>query len=322
MLTARMLTAVCGATLLVASACSSSGDGGRADVAFQAAAAAHIDGVGPGESAGAAPAPTPPASLVTSPPPTAPRRVELPAATPVALARTLQAGMVGDDVKWLQLRLRDLRFDPGAPDGVFGPTTRQAVWAFQKFVLGLTGEAVDGVVTPEVWDRMQQAIVVEPRRPEGTNTRLEVDLPSQTAVLYQGGDVRLITHVSTGSGQEWCAKGWCGQAVTPSGVYEVTRIYPDGWRDSKLGSLYNPVFFNGGIAVHGFKSVPNGPASKGCVRIPMHVAEYFHSLIRWGDQVYVFDGVQDPEAYGSPGQPPDKPDPNVPEELRAPVPDP
>lgn len=273
---------------------------------------------GPGE--GAAPAPTLPP--VTSPPVTAPRVIELPGATPVPLRRPLALGARGEDVRWLQLRLRDLRFDPGEPDGVFGPETQQAVWAFQKFALGWRGEAVDGVVTAEVWDRMQQPLRVEPRRPDGTNTRLEVDLPSQTAVLYKGGDVRLITHVSTGSGREWCAKGWCGKAVTPSGVYQVTRIYPDGWRDSKLGRLYNPVFFNGGIAVHGFESVPNRPASKGCVRIPMHVAEYFHRLIRWGDQVFVFDGVAEPETYGSPRQPPDTPDPNVPDDQRAPVPDP
>ncbi len=73
----------------------------------------------------------------------------------------------------------------------------------------------------------------------------------------------------------------------------------DGWRNAALGRLYNPVYFNYGIAVHGAGNVPNRPASHGCVRIPMHVAEYFPSRVSIGDYVYVFDGVKEPEAYGA-----------------------
>ena len=56
-----------------------------------------------------------------------------------------------------------------------------------------------------------------------------------------------------------------------------------GWRHAPLGLLYNPVYFNGGIAVHGAPSVPNYPASHGCVRIPMHIAQYFPGLVANGD---------------------------------------
>ena len=82
--------------------------------------------------------------------------------------------------------------------------------------------------------------------------------------------------------------------------------------ESKLGRLYNPVYFNYGIAVHGMTSVPNYPASKGCVRIPMHIAEYFPSLVQNGDHVYVFDGVKEPEAYGAQPPPIDTVDPDAP----------
>ena len=81
-------------------------------------------------------------------------------------------------------------------------------------------------------------------------------------------------------------------------------------RESKLGSMYNPVYFNYGIAVHGAILVPLEPASHGCVRIPMSVARYFPALVEYGDRVYVFDGVKEPEEYGSPPPPWDKPDPN------------
>jgi len=43
----------------------------------------------------------------------------------------------------------------------------------------------------------------------------------------------------------------------------------DGWHSSPLGSLYRPAFFNDGIAVHGYTSVPSTPASHGCVRVSL-----------------------------------------------------
>jgi hypothetical protein len=43
--------------------------------------------------------------------------------------------------------------------------------------------------------------------------------------------------------------------------------------------------------VHGYESVPITPASHGCVRIPMHISEYFHDLVTRGDSVHVFGGA-------------------------------
>jgi hypothetical protein len=52
--------------------------------------------------------------------------------------------------------------------------------------------------------------------------------------------------------------------------------------------MWNPYYFNGSIAVHGLDSVPNYPASHGCARIPMHVADYFYTLVHQGESVFVF----------------------------------
>jgi hypothetical protein len=44
--------------------------------------------------------------------------------------------------------------------------------------------------------------------------------------------------------------------------------------------MYNPVFFNfDGDAIHGDTDVPDEPVSHGCVRIPMDVAAFFHTLV-------------------------------------------
>lgn len=58
--------------------------------------------------------------------------------TPVQ-PRRLQLGMVGDDVKALQIKLHV------PADGSFGPVTKAAVIAFQRSVVGLV---VDGIVGP------------------------------------------------------------------------------------------------------------------------------------------------------------------------------
>lgn len=53
-----------------------------------------------------------------------------------------KTGAVGQDVVYLQWRLRQLGFDPGRADGVFGEETARAVAAWQKY----RGLKVSGVV--------------------------------------------------------------------------------------------------------------------------------------------------------------------------------
>ena len=57
------------------------------------------------------------------------------------------------------------------------------------------------------------------------------------------------------------------KAYTPVGTFRVYRVSDDPAYFGSLGELYRPRFFVGGVAVHGYRSVPNYPASHGCVRI-------------------------------------------------------
>ena len=227
------------------------------------------------------------------------------------LGRELVKGATGDDVKMVQQRLYELGFDPGGVDGIYGTSTIQAVWAFEKLVLGTPRDKTSGQVTPAMWARMEQPLGVEPRRPNASPTHVEVYLPEQVLVVFKDNKPILISHVSTGSDQDWCEvvkvdnddgtqteKGVCGKSITPGGIFYFNRRYP-GWRESELGRMWNPVYFNYGIAVHGAGNVPNYPASHGCVRIPLHIGNYFPTLVKYGDQVFVFDGVKEPEQYGA-----------------------
>ena len=60
-----------------------------------------------------------------------------------------------------------------------------------------------------------------------------------------------------------------------------------GWHTSSLGRLYNAQYFIGGYAIHGSLSVPEQPASHGCIRISMYSAEWFPSHAAKGMQVVV-----------------------------------
>lgn len=227
--------------------------------------------------------------------------------TTKAPAQGLVPGAEGEQVAAVQRRLRELRFDPGPADGVFGLATTYGVQSFQK----LHGMKPTGEVTPQVQAALASPTQPTPLVPDGGGDRVEVDLSRQLLFLYKGGDLRLISHISSGNGERYCAPGGCRTAITPVGAHRFMWRY-SGWRTSRLGKLYNPVYFTGsGIAIHGSSSVPTYPASHGCVRIPMHIAEYFPDLVSKGDAVYVLDGKTD---VGPP--------PALPAELPPPPPDP
>ena len=52
--------------------------------------------------------------------------------------------------------------------------------------------------------------------------------------------------------------------------------------------MYYSVYFNGGEAIHGFASVPNQPASHGCLRIPIANAIRVYNWLDFGDVIYSY----------------------------------
>jgi hypothetical protein len=132
--------------------------------------------------------------------------------------------------------------------------------------------------------------------PSAEPTRVEVDLKRQVLFLIRDRAVFKIITISTGSGKHYCVDGECADAVTPGGAFRVTRRIP-GWRTSRLGKLFNPLYFNGGIAIHGAPSVPAYPASHGCVRITMAAAQWFPGAVANGTPVYVLGGPRAPVPF-------------------------
>ncbi|MGI5270730.1 L,D-transpeptidase family protein [Nonomuraea sp. CA-218870] len=212
------------------------------------------------------------------------------AVTVTAPGKKLKLGAKGKAVVWMQKRLRELGYRPGRIDGRYGGTTLAAVWAFQK-VNGITPTSTIGAVT---WRALERPRLPKVLAANGRKTRAEVNLTSQIMTLYVDGELKLISHMSSGSGVPYCEttvwqgkeQRFCGSATTPTGTFKTTWRR-DGWHKSYLGELYNPIFFNGGIAFHGALSVPLHPASHGCVRLPMNVAEELPGLLGTGVPVHV-----------------------------------
>ena len=207
------------------------------------------------------------------------------------LATSIYQGSYSDDVRMVQDRLTQLGFVPGVSDGAFGQQTKEAVWAYEKLVLQTNPFEATGKVTDEMWQQMQEPIVIQPRRP-GSGTHVEIYLPQQVAAVFTANTPTLILHISSGSAitsarsteNSWCEtiqvntddngdpidppipKDVCGVSYTPGGVFRFRREVV-GDRVGALGRMFNPIYFNYGIAMHGAKKVPLEPASHGCIRM-------------------------------------------------------
>jgi hypothetical protein len=184
-----------------------------------------------------------------------------------APAEQLSLGAEGEDVRRLERTLRSIGFRTGPVDGRFSERTETAVAAFEK----LHGLGLDTVVEPEEYRAALRA-----RRPDPPLARpdsyLYVDLDRQVLYDVRDGRVEQVLPVSTGGGYTYTGRdGLQHVAVTPSGRFQIFRKVA-GWDLSYLGRLYYPVYFHGGYAIHGSKSVPLEPVSHGCVRIPIWLA--------------------------------------------------
>ncbi len=137
--------------------------------------------------------------------------------------------------------------------------------------------------------------------PTAEPTRVEIDLTRQVLFFWQDAKLVRILPVSSGFGGHYCGDdGSCGIATTPIGAFHATSKIK-GIHKSPLGELWDPVFFNGGIAIHGEPSVPASPASHGCVRIPMNDSTWMYTSLNLGTPVYVADSTHVPVPFNQGG---------------------
>lgn len=185
------------------------------------------------------------------------------------------------EIENAERRLAELGYWTGKIDGVLDAASRQALIAFQK---------VEGRKPGAALSREEYAALLLARPPlplESHFAHIEIDLRRQ--VLLRIDESAVVTHIlsiSSGNGEWFTSEGYSRRAVTPTGRFTVYHKIK-GWRRSPLGLLYYPNYILSGIAIHGSLSVPVGPASHGCIRIPMFAAEEFSRLTPIGTVVIV-----------------------------------
>jgi hypothetical protein len=178
---------------------------------------------------------------------------------------SLGPGSQGTAVRELEQRLADLRYALQRVDGSYGLDTVEAVYAFQR----LHGLAPTGRTDARLWQLLGSARTPSARYP---GSHIEVDKSRQVLLEVRSGLVVRVVHVSTGA-----------TGNTPLGRWQVYRKVPGfDW------VLYYPMYFLRGFAIHGYPSVPPYPASHGCVRVPMWIAQTLYDGHDHGTNVVVY----------------------------------
>jgi len=188
-------------------------------------------------------------------------------------AKTLQAEQMLSDLGYWIVKI----------DGAADDSTRQAILAFQK----VQGLKRTGVLTDQVLDEIRNAS--RPTAKYSGAAHVEIDISRQVIfIVDDSGQVLKVLSTSTGSGERYFSEGKWDRAYTPRGNFTISRQIR-GVRKAPLGTIYNPSYFNGGIAIHGSNSVPATAASHGCARIPRFADKDFVDMVYVGMPVFVYD---------------------------------
>ena len=178
-------------------------------------------------------------------------------------------GARGDLVWILQRGLRSLGF-PTAKSGYFGASTARAVLAYRKTnLMGRSGFANRRVFRGIFHRRGRFRL-----RYARAGRHVEFDWSRQVLVLARAGRARRVYHASS------------GKPSTPT-VFGSFRFYRKDPGTNSLGMVHSTYFFRG-YAIHGYKSVPNYPASHGCIRVPIPNARSIYRWIRRGTPIFVY----------------------------------
>lgn len=192
--------------------------------------------------------------------------------------------LTGTQIREAERLLSELGYWTGRIDGRFDEGTKSALIAFQKW----EGRAPTGKLTVDELEAIRNG--VSPKARELGYAHVEVDVDRQVLMLVdEEGAVRVLP-VSTGSDKPFMDLGQMSIAYTPRGRFVVyDKTY--GWENGNIGSVYYANYITGGVAIHGYLSVPTVPASHGCIRIPMFAAREVSKLLPVGTIVLVYDKV-------------------------------
>ena len=181
----------------------------------------------------------------------------------------LHQGQCGDVVVGFKKAMRKMGYI--ANDGrCFGGKTARGVLAYRKVNgmsrsmragAGLVGKAFAGKGGYEV-------------RHPGAGEHVEAPLSKQVLVFTKGDKPFAIYPISSGK----------SSTPTVTGHYEFIRQEP-GYNSH---GMYYSFYFYGGYAVHGYESVPDYPASHGCLRTFIADQPEIYERIFFGEDIFIW----------------------------------
>ena len=155
----------------------------------------------------------------------------------------------------------------------YGSATSRAVLAFRK----VNGMPRISNATPAIFRTLANGKGGFKLKYPGAGRHVETDLSRQVMVLADNGKPKHIFHISS------------GKAATPT-IKGRHRFFRKEYGKNSLGMVHSVYFgpTNRGYATHGYRSVPNYPASAGCLRNPIPNSLFIYNWIDLGDIIWVY----------------------------------
>lgn len=179
------------------------------------------------------------------------------------------SGAKGTQVLLLQRGLAKLGFSTPV-NGYFDSLTANAVNAFRK----TNGMGRDGYASKAVYANVLRGRGAFKLRYPKAGKHVEFDWSRQVLVLAKNGRPYRVYHTSSGT------------PSTPT-VFGSFRFYLQTPGTNAKGMVHSSYFIRG-YAIHGYASVPNYPASHGCLRVPIPNAASIFNWIDIGDPIFSY----------------------------------
>lgn len=182
---------------------------------------------------------------------------------------SLHQGQCGDVVVGFKKAMRKMGYIANSGN-CFGGKTARGVLAYRK-VNGMTRSMRAGAGL--VKKAFSGKGGYEVRHP-GAGEHVEAPLSKQVLVFAKGDKPFAIYPISSGK----------SSTPTVTGHYEFIRQEP-GYNSH---GMYYSFYFYGGYAVHGYESVPDYPASHGCLRTFIADQPEIYERIFFGEDIFIW----------------------------------
>jgi L,D-transpeptidase-like protein/putative peptidoglycan binding protein len=178
-------------------------------------------------------------------------------------------GSRGTDVLILQRQLEKIGYRTPV-SGYFDDATGRAVNAFRK----VNGMGRTGYASNAVYAKVMRGNGAFKAKYPRAGKHVEFDWSRQVLALMNGAKPFRVYHVSSGA------------PATPT-VFGSWRFYRKQPGTNGVG-MVDSTYFIGGYAIHGYPSVPNYPASHGCIRVPIPNAREIYDWIPLGMRIFTY----------------------------------